>query len=580
MFECITRKGYHLSRPCSAGAVLRSSSVVLWNPIGFRWFWAQSHQYCHRSDPPKPNIRRRVPNQAARHDKSRSSSVPTFSPAARPKTAAALTGRGKVETSKGLSSNWRVSVQNKPASSQHHREQQQQKQESVGKGNVSQTPEACGPHFARSIGSDREGTPRTARSGVEETQPLPQLQPAEATVAAAENRDGARASGSVERRRENDEAHVNSETVRNTAPSKQAQNGLLSKRPSTAPALPEKLTHLPGHESARAGRGIQGSTPGSTAPERQATAMPGCDPKGQFVGNASHRSTCSAGGSERSDDDSDANSVGHTIHKLRHKNPPKAARSPDAFAITAPVEHADHLATATNIFDAELDHLSPGSLRPSSAEARRRPSIEADASLSRSSRLPPPSCSLTPSSGLTRFTGSMVVVAGPDKHGGGGRGAQEARAEIGPGVDIIITGQPGGQRAKTQSRGRKGGTASTTKRRFRRQRGGKTGQSRRQRQRQQEQHSSSAAGSGSKPTFADSLLSSSLGRATGTTWTQWRRPGELGELDLQADFLHRTNGRGGRRQALGQGTNGATSGVGWGGHEQVRTVLLFLRSPL
>lgn len=536
-------------------------------------FRAQSYQYCHRSDPPKPNIRPRVPNQAARHDKSRSSSVPTFSPAARPKTAAALTGRGKVETSKGLSSNWRVSVQNKPASSQHHREQQQQKQESVGKGNVSQTPEACGPHFARSIGSDREGTPRTARSGVEETQPLPQLQPAEATVAAAEKRDGARASGSVERRRENDEAHVNSETDRNTAPSKQARKGLLSKRPSTAPALPEKLTHL---RSARAERGIQGSTPGSTAREGQATATLGCDSAGQFDGNAGHRSTCSAGGSERSDDDSDDNSFGHTPQKFRHQYPPEAARLHDVFAVTPPAEHADHLATATNIVDAELDYLSPGSLRPSSAEARRRPSIEADASLSRSSRLPPPSCSLTLSSGLTRFTGSMVVVAGPDKPGGGGRGAQEARAEIGPGVDITITGQPAGQSAKTRSRERKGVTAFTTKRR---QRGGKTGQSRRQRQRQQGQHSSSAAGSGSKPTFADSLLSSSLGRATGTTWTQWRRPGELGELDLQVDFLHRTNGRGGRRQALGQGTNGATSGVGWGGHEQVRTVLAIPSEP-
>lgn len=455
---------------------------------------------------------------------------------------------------------------------------------------MSHTVKAYGSHSEYSMGGGKEGTQSTARSGMEE-------------VAVAEKGDTARAREPLERR-DDEGTHEISGSYGIAALSFQGLKGRLPTRPSTAPALVEKLVHLSEHDNTGAERGgVQGLTPVSIAREDPATPTPGCDATRPFNGSTSHRSTSSAGGSKRSDNDSEGSSVRRTPREVGERDLPAEPRPYATFTTTTtPAEDAEYL-TATTIFDADLDLISPANLRPSTAEAQRRRSIEVDAALSRSSRLPPPSCSLTVGSddGFTLPTGSMIGEQVSDgkncERGKGGRdvggrylAATEANAGIGPGVDItIITGLAGRRadaetryRARARSSRAEGGgeTKSTMRLRFRRQGGGQSGgQPRRQRRRQRQGQPSSATENGSvPPCFSGSRTSSTaaaLGRATGTTWTQWRRPGDLGELDLRADLLHCTNGRGGRRQALGRATNGAVAGVGWGGGDQVRIMLPF-----
>lgn len=511
-------------------------------------------------------------------DTSRSSSTSTFSAAVRPKTTSALTSgqfvRGRVESRKVSSSNQRATDgQNCDHQKGCPSPQQQEKQQ--------QAAEICGVHSERSMGGGAEGTPRTARSVVEETQSLPRLQHIEAVVAPAENRDAGRARGCFASRT-HDETHGNSESCKSGAPSAREPKCMLSTRPSTAPVLFDKLLHLPDHDGVGVERGRQRSVTASTAQEGPTTATPGGD------------AAASTAGSKRSDNGGDGSSFRHTPRKRRGLDGPEETRPCDTLDTTAPLEDAQHL-TARKIFDTELDRISPVNHRPSTAEAQRRRSIEVDAALSRSPRLPPPSCSLTLGSedDFTLLTGSMIGELGGAKFEREERSSPRARyftetgehADVGPGVDITITGLTG-HRAKTRSSGRKAGvrssreggglidsrqrTKSTTKGRSRRQKGGRASQP--NSSRQTGQHTSSS-GSGSRPIFSDSQISSTTARAraTGTTWTQWRRPGDLGELDLRADFLHCTYRRGARRKVLGRAANGAAAGVGWGGYEQVRT---------
>lgn len=558
--------------------------------------------------------------QAARRDKkTRSSSAPTFGAAARPKTAVALTGgvflRGRVENSKSSSSDNNISDgqncdQHLEHSSPH--QHRRQKQQSIQAESFAPVAAAYGEFSTNLMGGGREGVPKTAtrrQSGVEEIQPLPQLQLTEARVTASEERDPAHARGSSEAR-ENDKTSETSDRNRNIpALPVQEPESLLSERPSTAPALFEKLLHLPNHDDVGAERGIQEPVPASTAHEEPATVAPGCDAARPSKSNASHLSTCSAGGSNRSENGSDNSSSFRCTPQPRDRDKPEEARPHGVFATaTPPEEDAGHLTATSIILDTEVDLPSPVNLRPPTAEARRRPSIEVVAALSRSSRLPPPSCSLSLGSedGFTLLTGSMIGGLIHSGNGGlGGRNAQKARghlagteasAEIGPGVDITIMGltsqstqkrlreRKGGVRSSREGGGGSGSddgrrTTSTMNRRFRRQEEGKTGQPHRQWERQQGQRASATGSDGihntSRPTVSGSQLSSAaaLSRATGTTWTQWRRPGDLGELNLQADLVHCTHRPGGRRKVLGRATNGAAAGAGWEGNDQVHTIV-------
>lgn len=301
--------------------------------------------------------------------------------------------------------------------------------------------------------------------------------------------------------------------------------------------------------------------------------------------------------------------------------------------------------------------------RPATAEPVRRTSIEGDAALSRSSRLPPPSFSSVPSTAC----GSASITSGSagrnvnglacvraqqsgESRDYGGRGSSRSSSGIGaykePGVTrgggdgadpllarsgdaVIDSSRRGLQPLRAVNRKKIRSDRATVRassssssslpsgghRRRRRHRskpdhrydeeivvfdartsesGGEhaptvptpctTGEVRdRDRDRSEQQTRPAASkrhpqGRGEAPSTFDHPHRTEAGTATGSrsasavatagggsSWTEWRRPGEVGELDVHADPVYAS-----RRRVAGRGSNnGAVAGAGWGGNDQV-----------
>ncbi len=372
----------------------------------------------------------------------------------------------------------------------------------------------------------------------------------------------------------------------------------VSKRPSTAPAAGAAPSEKP---YVGVDRGIQGSTNELTACDGPVNASRHHD-AGRSVNDSDNlRSTGSAWCSQRSGGSGGRSGGGSFTHppsdtheEHTREEPPPHRNSELA---TAPGIAAEII--TENAFETEHDLISYVSLGPATAEATRRPTIEADATLSRSPRV-----LVSPTSIWPRSEGVFTALSGTTIGNGGGSQeiddegrrnsanfaekyleTTEARAEIDTAGNISLVKWNGmsinGGAGSMKRRGAGGDSGrSPNKQAMKhgnlRKGGGAPGLHHQQRH-QGEMASTSRSGSiytTSRITEGDlsgpSVSSpAARARATGTTWTEWSRPGERGELDVQADTSYGTNGRG-RRYAPGRARNGAATGAGWGGYDQVR----------
>lgn len=222
---------------------------------------------------------------------------------------------------------------------------------------------------------------------------------------------------------------------------------------------------------------------------------------------------------------------------------------------------------------------------------RRRPSIEIDAAFSRSSRLPTaPVPHSTPR--FTSVSGSASIGAsrGDGSRSGGSVDALASGRILPPGDrtrGIIATlpseneatiGSSSSFRASTRhgaSTGTRGGVreggeghhhASPGKTHRKSARGMKnTKQNQNQRKKKQQQRRQSSVPSSSTARSSGARSRAIASAAANTSWTEWTRPGEPKERDTEVDRQANTKAKGGEAWA----NNGAASGAGWGGNDQV-----------
>lgn len=513
---------------------------------------------------------------AGREDQNASNLGQGFGRATRPKSALAsqgglfLQGKGKQRTRSTTGESfldkrhWQAHA--RPSSPQQHQQNKRQQ-----KADATRLP------APESTGSTRSSLLRPV-GGVEhkEAQPSSHVH-RESKVATAVERNSARSSESPR----GPNAAVN---TANALPAVEVRH--VSKRPSTAPAavdqLPERAPHVRKDEPDMGlEREIQGPTAEPAECEEPANSCHYTEAGQSITGNNSHRSARSAGYSRRNGG-SGGGSFAQTPGDSPEEVPPaKPGDVPDV--------------TTDDVFDTEYGLHSRVNLRPATAEASRRPSIEADAALLRSPRLLAPSRSEWPRSEgvLGALSGSMIGIRGGSRESNGderGRtahigeghlGTTESSAEKGDAGDVSLMTWNGlsvkSWADSSQERCKIGGSVGHTnkemKRRHLRKRG--TGPGFHKTQHHQGKRVS-ASGSGSvrntSKTTEDDLSRPSASSATAlhTAWTQWSRPGDLGELDSHADQTHGANVRGGLYVAR-RAKNGVATGASWGGYDQVHS---------
>jgi len=506
-------------------------------------------------------------NTPAEMDNKASTRGQSFGVATRPKPAAALQGGrllqvwGKQQT-RSISSE---ALHDKNYSSPQQKQQQQE-------------PQVHAPRLpsAESIASKKRGVLITTTGNeTDETQSLPKLH-RESIVATTVEKSSARSVGSPR----------GSNAAVDTRSAPPVPN--VSQRPSTAPAA--AIVPSDGPDMA-VGRGTQGSTNESTSCEELAKSSRHYDAGRSDNGTDNQGSKTSAGSTQRRVGSGGGSST-HPPFDRREEPPPHGNSE-----LTATPRDAAEL-TTENAFETEHDLLSYVSLRPATAEAARRPTIEADAALSRSPRLLASPSSIWPRSEgvFTGLSGTKIGNWGGSQENGEERGnhayvaedylgtrTTEPSAEIRFAGDISLVTWNGlsvnGGVGKGRSAGvdSDGNTGKKTMNRGRLRLGG--GGPRLQHQQRHQGKISSTPESGSiyntsgttERGLSSPSVSSSAAQArpTGTAWIEWSRPGECEEVDLQANRVHAISERGGR-YAAGRARNGAATGAGWGGYEEVR----------
>lgn len=588
----------------------------------------------------------RTPDHALKHDDNALGAINTkmqSRPDARPKTAMTFMGRRSIrqDTDKP-----RKCLHSSVSGKQQLQQQQQQtriRQHSHAvAAHGTRSPHASGKSSKRSPGSARH---TRAGSSMEAMQPLPQLRrdeeekavPAGTTIYDTDTRQSV---ASITEQTNNAERTGDKHHRRGGTPPviQEATDTILPKRPSTAPstvcAPTEPFLHAADECKIRVERRVEDSTARPTASERAAHST---DARAIDVERGIEESTTKSAAREESElarqlntgknshqraspaEVSNAhNANGQKCGRFKYVSGPQKCDTPEVtrpvntFALTATEGDSFYLATTKEV-DTDLSLVSMVSLRPATAEALRRPSIEAVAALSRSSRLPPPSCSVSlgSASGLSTFNGTMTGGGSRDNNldNGGPRvtrgsadlqyaGKSNASVESGVAAGVGTSNRVGastysattrsiGQSRRYSSHGEGGGGGSSSskhrdktylkRRRPRRQQVARGDTGLNNQQREQERSSSApgrsrahlAGGKAAEDGFYSSPTSASaaLALAVGTAWTHWRRPGDLGELDVQADPTH-----GRRRKAAAAAAcsrNGAVTGAGWGGNDQV-----------
>lgn len=459
---------------------------------------AHQASYAHRS---------RAPGRApGRDDKRRSSSSPTAGAAYRPKTAVTLrSGRQLKESSgnrrKSSHSRGRVSGdtplrrEHVPLSTGGKQLQMKRTQQPVQAGAGSQ--ESAGSH-CRSVPKASTRVRSKPSLSATPTEILPQIPHGDPSpMTAGEHAE----QGRLE---EGGPGHEGCSKI-SSAPAATEPTETLSERPFTAPSIVTLSSERGGQHPLDCNVGVDGvADEATTKPTSGETAVasPGwASPRSSNDGD--RRSESSTRKSTRSSDsDRNGESVCHALPKQRasdrmtrpHTTPAVATRVGASFRISE-----------TFLFDAEPGPPSLLSRRPSTTAATsRRPTIEADAALSRSSLLPPPSAASAPSLSFDRG----YAILGKSVVGGSSDGR---RAEGSDGCEFL------------------------------------------------------AAGS------SEDRFSSSTSGATGATWTKRWYPGDSGDLDVGSDCGYGESSRlSGGGVAAGWTNNGAATGAGWRGEDQVK----------
>lgn len=358
----------------------------------------------------------------------------------------------------------------------------------------------------------------------------------------------------------------------------------VSMRPSTAPAAGAVPSERPGV-------GVDGVTQGSTnesAVCEEAVNASRLHDAGWTLNGDNLWIIASAGSNQRSGGRGGVSDCGSPTH------PPFDTRE-EYTREDPPPSHGNSDLMTENAFETEHDYVSLG---PATVEAARRPTIEADAALSRSPRLLASPSSMWPrSEGVTTsLSGTMIGNEGGCQENNGEKWRNNANideeylkttepsAEMGAAGHTSLVTRTGltvnggaGSRKGRGTGGDSGGNANKQKmnRSHLRMGGGGPGLHHQQRH-DSKMASTPRSGSiyntsritegGLSGPSISSLAAQAI--ATGTSWTEWARPGECGERDVRADTRYGRNGRGGR-YAAGRARNGAATGAGWGGYDQV-----------
>ncbi|CAM9719235.1 unnamed protein product [Scytosiphon promiscuus] len=320
----------------------------------------------------------------------------------------------------------------------------------------------------------------------------------------------------------------------------------LSARPSTAPCTlplpsqPRQSLHddrCPGAEHGDFQRGI--NTPGADVVKGSGTP-PGHEYRQSSSSADTFRRYCV--------DDSD-DFLATSRHESLDFYEPTAATKSAAPDVRRPA--------TTSLLGADSAESASLTLRPSTAEAPRRSSIEADAATSRSSRLPPTSVTTSLSLGSEREcirTGDFSSLGGVINEGGGT--ISNNKFDIGEGSGL---GEPYLKDTEARRYSSLDG------------RGASSGHPPRQRHRGQRPTSPPESarvqtyGGAFKDKLARSRTASAaaIAGAAGTAWAPWLRREQAGDLDTCAD-------RACARRARVK--NGTVGGAEWGGNDQMNRV--------
>ncbi|CBJ48500.1 conserved unknown protein [Ectocarpus siliculosus] len=446
----------------------------------------------------------RAPERApGRGNKRRSSSAQSFGAPYRPKTAASLQSGKNLQDSSGnhrRSSHSLGGVSGEEcvplsAGGLQQRVKRTQRHEQAGEG----SQEIAG---WRSRGVPKASTRARTRSSLTATPPevLPQIPHGDPTPVPAD--DHAEQGGLGE-------GGLGHEDCRKSdAPAAEEPTETLSERPLTAPSAVTLSPERVGQRALDCDVGVDGvadeATTEPTSGETSA-ASPGWGPR-RSSNDGDRRSTSSTRKSIRSSDaDRNDDNVGHTRPEQHARD--RMTRPRTTPAVATPGVGASFRTSETILFDAQPVPPSLLSRRPSTtAPPSRRPTIETDAALSRSSLLPPASTASAPSLPFER--GSAIL--GNSVVGGSG--------------DSRRVG--GSDNCEFSTAGRSG----------------------------------------------EDWFSSSLSGATGATWTKRWHPGDSGDLDVGSESVYGESSWQNEGAAAAWTNNGAATGAGWGGEDQMDRV--------
>ncbi|CAM9417302.1 unnamed protein product [Ectocarpus fasciculatus] len=455
----------------------------------------------------------RAPERAPGRDtkKRRSRSAPSFGAAYRPRTAATLqSGRHLQDSSgnhrKSSHSRGRVSgdtylwKEHAPLSAGRQQQQVKRSERHVQAGADSQ--EIAG---WRSRSVPKASTRARTRSSLSATtaEVLPQIPHGDPPLVTAEEHAEEGGPG------EGGPGHGGCR--RSAAPAAKEPTETFSNRPLTVPSAETLSFESVGQRPLDCDVGVDGVFDEATAkPTSGETAA--ISPRSSNDGD--RRSTGSTRESIRSSDaDRDGESVCHTRPDQRARD--RMARPHTTSGVVTLGVGASFPFSETILFDAEPGPLSLLSRRPSTtAAASRRPTIEADAALSRSSLLPPPSAASNPS--LSFDHGNAIL----GKSAAGGS-SDSRRAGGSDSWELPTAGRS-----------------------------------------------------------SEDRVSDSLDDATGTTWTKRRHPGDSGDLDVGSDSVYGERSRQIGGVAAAWTNNGAATGAGWGGEEEMNRVAAAPKSVL